>query len=58
VVGAAIVKESDWGIALHSQGQVTLHRVGELFASGTIPVNGELLAFTALALPDTSTTPA
>ena len=56
VVGAAMVKENDLGAALHSQGQVTLHPVQDLFASGTIPVSGELVAFTALALPGSSST--
>ena len=51
VVGAAMVRENDYGLAIHSQGQVTLHPVQELFARGTIPVHGELLAFSALAVP-------
>lgn len=50
VVGAAIVHDKDYGVALHSEGQVTIHPVEDLFASGTIPVHGELLAFTALAV--------
>jgi DNA gyrase/topoisomerase IV subunit A len=54
VVGAALVAENDIGVALHSQGQVSLHHVKDLIGSGTIPVSGELLAFTALALPGLS----
>lgn len=54
VVGAALVTENDFGVALHSQGQVTLHPMQDLFGSGTIQVSGELLAFTSLALPGLS----
>jgi DNA gyrase/topoisomerase IV subunit A len=45
VVGAAAVAESDWGLALQSEGQISLHAVSELFSRGTIPVEGELITF-------------
>jgi DNA gyrase/topoisomerase IV subunit A len=46
VAGAAVVSETDWALALHADGQVTLHSVGSLLGRGTLPVEGELLAFT------------
>ena len=49
VVGAVSVGENDWGIALHRDGRITAHQVQELFASGTIPTQSELLAFGSLA---------
>lgn len=51
VVSAAAVNEKDWGIALHADGRLTIHAISELFASGTIPVQDELLAFTPLSFP-------
>ncbi len=51
VVGAAAVSEDDWGAALHKDGTITLHSMTDLFASGTIPVDSELLVFTRLPLP-------
>ncbi len=53
VIGAAAVKEPDWGLAVHSNGQITSHAVKEIFANGTVPVEDQLLAFTAFE----STTP-
>ena len=47
VIGAVSAVESDWGFALHQDGQVTCHAMGGLFGAGVIPVNGALLAFTA-----------
>ena len=47
VVGAAAVAESDWGLALHTNGQISLHSISQILANGTIPVEGELSAFTA-----------
>ena len=49
IAGAAAVDENDWGIALHSDGRLTIHAMGDLFAKGTIPVQDELLAFTPLS---------
>ncbi|MBN2549521.1 MAG: hypothetical protein JXB15_10210 [Anaerolineales bacterium] len=46
VIGAVSCVASDWGFALHQDGQVTCHAMSELFGAGTIPVNGALLAFT------------
>jgi DNA gyrase/topoisomerase IV subunit A len=53
VVGAAAVSEDDWFSALHMDGKITLHSMTDLFASGTIPVENELLAFTRLPIPRT-----
>jgi DNA gyrase/topoisomerase IV subunit A len=46
VVAAGSVSPSDWGVALHRNGQITLHAVQELLRSGALPVQDELLAFT------------
>jgi DNA gyrase/topoisomerase IV subunit A len=57
VVGAGAVKPADWGVALHSSGEVSLHRVrdvlaagsvlaaGAVLAAGSVEANGELLGF-------------
>ena len=46
VIGAAAVSEKDWAVVLHADGQISLHAVGALLGRGTLPVEGELLAFT------------
>jgi hypothetical protein len=46
VTGVAAVGESDWAVALHADGQITLHSVGALLGRGTLPMEGELMAFT------------
>ena len=46
VIGAAAVSEKDWAVVLHTDGQISLHAVGALLGRGTLPVEGELLAFT------------
>ena len=45
VVQAASVGEADWGIALHSSGQLSLHQAKSLLQMGAIEVHPELLAF-------------
>ena len=50
VVGAAAVTESDWGLAIHTNGEMRLHAISKIFANGTIPVEDELSAFTAFSL--------
>jgi DNA gyrase/topoisomerase IV subunit A len=50
VTGAAAVTETDWAVALHADGQFTLHAVGALLGRGTLPVEGELLAFTTFSV--------
>ncbi|HBX70351.1 MAG TPA: hypothetical protein DEH25_13470 [Chloroflexi bacterium] len=47
VVGGAALNGDDWGLALHLGGGITLHAASQLFESGTIPVDGEILGFTA-----------
>jgi DNA gyrase/topoisomerase IV subunit A len=49
VVGGAAVHAQDWGLALHRDGKISLHAMSALFDSGTIPVEGELLAFIAFS---------
>jgi hypothetical protein len=53
VVGAGVVDANDWGLALHQNGAITLHAMDELLQSGTIPVEGEILAFVTFPNPDT-----
>ncbi|OGO38988.1 MAG: hypothetical protein A2W35_02835 [Chloroflexi bacterium RBG_16_57_11] len=50
VIGAAAVSEADWAVALHADGQVTLHAVSSLLGRGTLPVAGELLSFTTFSV--------
>jgi hypothetical protein len=52
VVGAAAVKQDDWGLALHQDGQISLHAVSELIGKGSIPVDLELIEFTAFSPPE------
>jgi DNA gyrase/topoisomerase IV subunit A len=51
LVGAALVKDEDWAIALRSDGQLALRKVGDLIRSGTL-LSGEpgitLLGFTTI----------
>ena len=47
--GAAAVAESDWGLALHANGQISTHAIAEIFANGTIPVEDKLLAFSTFS---------
>jgi len=50
VAGAAAVSETDWAVALHADGQITLHAVSSLLGRGTLPVQDELLAFATLTV--------
>ncbi len=54
VVGGAAVSETDWGLALHQGGRVTLHAISALLESGTISADGELLGFSAFPGKDAS----
>jgi DNA gyrase/topoisomerase IV subunit A len=53
VVGAAAVSEDDWGVAFHQDGRLTMHSIRNLFGTGTIPVQNELLTF--VSFPSSST---
>jgi hypothetical protein len=49
LVGAALARDDDWGIALRSDGQLVIRKVGELIGSGTLLSGGSdttLLGFT------------
>jgi hypothetical protein len=50
VVSAGAVNENDWALALHSDGQITLHAVNNLLGRGSLPTQGELLAFTTFTV--------
>ena len=58
VVGAAAVSgnpnlaQSDWGLALHQNGQISQHEIAALLGSGSISVDGELLDFVAFEQPN------
>jgi DNA gyrase/topoisomerase IV subunit A len=54
VVGGGAVDAEDWGLALHQDGAITLYAMQSLLQSGTIPVEGELLAFVTFPDPETS----
>lgn len=45
-VGAAAVSPTDWGIALHRSGKLTLHNIAGVLDAGAIPVENDLVAFT------------
>jgi DNA gyrase/topoisomerase IV subunit A len=45
VIGAAAVDQSDYGLALHQEGLVSLHSVAGLLNSGTLTTESELLEF-------------
>lgn len=53
VVGAAAVSENDWGVALHQDGQLIIYSIRNLLGTGAIPVQGELLTFTAFPVSRT-----
>lgn len=49
LVGAAAVSEDDWGVALWSDGLLTLHQAGDLFANGSLGAReAEVLTFSVL----------
>ena len=50
VVGAAAVEENDWGIALHTDGRISLHMIEEVLGNGSIPTESGLLAFITFSL--------
>ncbi len=54
VVGGGAVDASDWGLALHQGGAISLHAMQSIFESGTIPVEGEILAFVTFPMPEES----
>jgi len=45
VIGAATVDQSDYGLALHQDGQVSLHTVAALLNNGTLNTESEILEF-------------
>ncbi len=49
VVGAAAVREDDWGLALHRDGRITAHAVRTLIDSGALPDESELADFTTIS---------
>ncbi|MFC1996131.1 hypothetical protein ACFLXI_00820 [Chloroflexota bacterium] len=54
VVGGGAVNQSDWGLALHQDGAISLHAISSLLESGTIAVENEILAFTVFPKPEES----
>jgi DNA gyrase/topoisomerase IV subunit A len=49
VVGAAAVREEDWGVALHRDGRITAHSVRSMVENGAI-AGEDLVDFTAFGL--------
>jgi DNA gyrase/topoisomerase IV subunit A len=45
VVGAGSTAEEDWAAGLHQDGQIKLYSISEIWASGMLPVQSELLSF-------------
>ena len=52
VVGGGVIDAEDWGLALHQNGAITLHGMQALLQSGTIPVEGEIMAFVTFPNPE------
>jgi len=46
VIQAESIRESDWGLALHGGGQLSLHQAKSLLQSGALDAQPELAAFT------------
>ena len=55
VVGAGSVREQDWAAGLHKDGQIILYSLGEIFASGKLPDQSELLSFEPFPSPTGAT---
>jgi DNA gyrase/topoisomerase IV subunit A len=59
IVGAAPVDEDDWGIVLISDGTLTIHKMGDLFAAGSVYAGSsseaEVIGFTTYRFPVVST---
>ncbi len=56
IVGAAAAGKQDWAVVLDSQGQVTLYRMGDLFATGAVSLaedETEVLWFSVFSAPET-----
>jgi DNA gyrase/topoisomerase IV subunit A len=54
VVSAVAASENEWGAALHQDGKITLHKMSDLFAAGSIPAieaDVELIDFAAFHGP-------
>jgi DNA gyrase/topoisomerase IV subunit A len=51
VVGASSVNEEDWAAGLHQDGQIKLYSLREIFASGRLPEQSELLSFDTFPSP-------
>ncbi len=54
VVGAGAVSQNDWGVALHQDGRITAHAMQDVFNSGTVGTQSELVAFEFFSIPATS----
>jgi len=55
VVGCGAVDASDWGLALHQGGEISLHSMQSIFENGTIPTDSEIMAFVTFPDPLTPT---
>jgi DNA gyrase/topoisomerase IV subunit A len=56
IVGAAPVDEMDWGIFLHADGSLTVHKLKDLLARGSVTsaqIPATILSFTTFRMPET-----
>jgi len=51
VIGAASVKESDWGVVMDVKGKISLHSIRQLTGFGTVASENQPIAFAAIHLP-------
>lgn len=55
IIGADAADEQDWGIILTSDGKLVIHRMADLFATGTVEMETdqlEVLGFATFTMPD------
>lgn len=51
LVGAGSVRDEDWAAGLHQDGQLRFYALREIFASGMLPTQSEILSFETFSLP-------
>jgi DNA gyrase/topoisomerase IV subunit A len=55
IVGAVPVDDADWGVFLQSDGTLTTHKLGALFATGSVPIGNQtvsILSFSSFQMPE------
>lgn len=51
LVGVGSVRDEDWAAGLHQDGQLRFYALREIFASGMLPIQSEILSFETFSLP-------